>query len=463
MVKIAECIIGNKLKLHFVLFPFFLLMIPRQAILIPILLLIPVFSLLVFVVKGRYRISKRNTYLVFVLLLVNFVVVLFNETAMQNYFIGLSTHGFIFLLLIRNKLHVKESYIDAWLFGVLLLAFYQAFLGVIQLFSYGFPVNMPYRDFTEDFFQGSFGPGGNRLAANLIVIAIMIYFYRIDCGLRQNNIWMYFLILMLVASSSNMSIFVMIVSFLIVNTPYFKRAINEKTVQKRNRFGSVFLLRKNTLTILIACSVIITGLAFVGGEYIYSTYYKWVYQLDFDQNARIMGSINTITSLPSAAPYQPFFGIGLGGYSSWAQLLQSEDYLRMNVLGKHISIDLSWFMSQSDLSYDNVLKYLSAGFFRAETQSILNQPFYSWHSIYAEQGGLGILILLLLIVPKIRLLKLQYEDSVKRKLFKKVLAFNCVFLFVNGFLDNYFEYVWMTVPFLTGLLLLERRSIRISR
>jgi len=405
--------------------------------------------------KGGFRLDSAAVALLLILVAVNLVVTMFNDTGFINFMFGLSTHGFIFLLAVRNRSEVNVNNMYLWLSGCLLLAFYQAGLGFIQLMSYGFPLKLPYRDFTEDFLQGSFGSGGNRFAANLIIIAISIYIFKFRQGIEAKKLPLLFLFFMLILSSSNMSLVSMILTFFLIYL--------FPPVKNMGGFGRAHGVRKglDKKSIYIAFFMVfgVFGFVLIGGDYFVDTYYKWTTELEYTDNARVMGILNTINALPSMAPYQPFVGVGLGGYSSWAQLLLSEDYLYRHVMGKHSSMDLSWLVSESDLSYSNILKYLSEDYFRPETESIINQPFFSWQSLYAEIGGYGLLTLFVLLTPKIRLLRVFGDDDVNVRLFKQVLIFNGIFLLINGFLDNYFEYVWMTVPFLVGLIMLPEKTI----
>lgn len=385
--------------------------------------------------------------------IINFTVILFNESNLLNFVLAIASFGFLYPMLLSPPTKLNSVHIDYWGKGLRILVMFQAILGVIQLFSYGFPFKLPYRDFTEDFFAGTLGIGGNRIVANMIAVGLIYFFFchqqNKASPIRYVKQKMVFLAVCLLMTSSNISLALMTISFMLMHTSLVKNFFGMKR-NKASRWNSKF-----------AAIIILAGLTmgfFLSGGYQYmsDTYEKWRYSLDLSDNARLMATKNTLTSLPDSAPYQPLLGIGLGNYSSWAQMILSRDYMRLNILGKHADDSVLSLASENRLASDNILKYYSEDLYRIETQSVLNQPFYSWLAIYGEGGVLFILVFLIIFRNRISNLRLKLDDSSGTVIFKKTLIFYTIFIFLNGFVDNYFEYPWMTMPYIIGLLLLPR-------
>lgn len=450
------------MKLNSRVIPFALLLLPRTLATLPLIYISPVASLLILIRKG-YRLSKQSLILILVFFLINAIVISLNQSHFKNFALAIASYGSIFLLAIAQRKTPSDKEASLWQNLIIFMALFQGAIGVAQLFYNGFPLKLPYRDFSEDFFVGTLGTGGNRVVANMLAVAIVLCFFRHEIEkIKYNLAIMIFLSACLLMTSSNMSLITMAAAYGITCTKTVKKYFNIPALKlsKKPYRKTKMTFQKKHLLLGFVGFLLISGFVSSGGyKYFLDTYQKWVYQLEITDNARYMSIFNTFTKLPIEAPYQPFFGVGIGNYSSWAQMTLSEDYIRVHIIGKHSdNQELIKHASQNPIAYDNVLKYLSEGLFRAETESVINQPYFSWQSLYAETGIIGLSIIFLLILPKLRSIKLHPSDSAKNIIVKKTLIFYTVFLALNGFIDNYFEYPWMTLPYFVGLLSISNQK-----
>lgn len=442
--------------------PFLLLLVPRSTVTLPIIYLAPIVSLLIFLRQG-YKISRKSLMLIFSFFLINALVISLTQAHFKNYILAMASYGSIFLLAVVSQKAPSEKDSLQWQKSLLFLAIAQGVIGVAQLFYNGFPLKLPYRDFTEDFFVGTLGTGGNNVVANILAVAVVLCLFKLDAGRSRKILFLLiFLVVCLLMTSSNMSLITMAASYAFICLKHVRMYFNIPTASspKALYLKTRFRVRKRNAFQLSIGLICVLGFIGSGGyRYLSDTYHKWTYTLEMTDNARYMAIKNTLTQLPLDAPYQPLVGVGLGNYSSWAQMILSEDYIRVHVIGKHSSDEsLLKIASQTDIAYENVLKYLSADLFRAETESIINQPFFSWQSLYAETGFVGLFLLFLLISPKLKSLKICEGEGQEVIVAKKTLIFYTVFLFVNGFIDNYFEYPWVTLPYLIGILTISYRK-----
>ena len=445
--------------------PFLLLILPRTISTLPLIFLSPIISTLLLLRRGL-KVSRKSVLLLISLLIINIATISINKSNFQNFALAIASYGFIFMLLLNQSRYELPGIARSWINNFLFLATVQGAIGVFQLFYNGFPFKLPYRDFTEDFFVGTLGTGGNNVIGNIMAVAIILCINLYDYDKSKfTRIGIAFFTVCLILTSSNMSVFTLVIAYILANSAFSKRLF---FLPRGGTTPAIFLcqkkqgliIRRVTLLKTAAGFVLVAGAIYSGGlSYAIDTYNKWAHELDINNNARVMALHNTFTSLPASEPYQPFIGIGLGNYSSWAQMILSEDYMRVHIIGKHVTSDkLLGLASQNTVAYENVLKYMSEDLFRAETESIVNQPFFSWQSMYAEIGVVGLLIFLILMRQKIKSLKIRDADSIEERTLKKTLIFYTFFIITNGFVDNYFEYPWIVVPYMIGLLSVSQRG-----
>ncbi len=118
------------------------------------------------------------------------------------------------------------------------------------------------------------------------------------------------------------------------------------------------------------------------------------------------------------------FGLGAGTYSSRAAMFFSGDY-----------VNSFKFISITSLFENNTL-YLWKNFLNSPSwqQGSFNYPFFSIFSFIAELGLINTLLLFILFYKKLKFLKR------KGVLSSKSFKFLIIFLFISGFVDNYYEY-----------------------
>src|SRR5690606_37877813 len=60
------------------------------------------------------------------------------------------------------------------------------------------------------------------------------------------------------------------------------------------------------------------------------------------RNAKVTATLDTLLELPARKPLQPAFGVGLGNYSSWSQLLLSGVYVDRFLSGRIEGLPVSY-------------------------------------------------------------------------------------------------------------------------
>ena len=152
--------------------------------------------------------------------------------------------------------------------------------------------------------------------------------------------------------------------------------------------------------------------------------------------------VKTVTDLPADAPYQPLVGPSLGNYSSWSQLLPSGVYWQRFIEGSQVDGDVA-LRRWCGRAWNNVLVHLSLSYIdnfgRWYVESVFTQPFWTWHSLYAETGVVGLAIVLGLIITTLRLGTIRTSDGHAEQALKKFTFSYTIFFVLMCFADNYFE------------------------
>lgn len=158
---------------------------------------------------------------------------------------------------------------------------------------------------------------------------------------------------------------------------------------------------------------------------------------------KIQSHVRTLMYLPLERPSQPLVGIGLGGYSSRAALIQS---------GHYLDNQPSWIPPvYNEVSWDLVLRWWRP----VGANSTRNQPWSSWQSLYAETGLLGVLFLITLVGKRIKNLGsiMNFDKPDQRGLYYGMVSMT-VFLGWVFLFTNFLEFPWVSAPIFVGYLLI---------
>src|SRR5690606_31352252 len=72
--------------------------------------------------------------------------------------------------------------LQVWERLVVLMAVAVVVLGLAQLVARGFPLRLPYFDFSPDVFEGPYGAGGHRLVPMVVAPALFLQVLRVTTG-----------------------------------------------------------------------------------------------------------------------------------------------------------------------------------------------------------------------------------------------------------------------------------------
>lgn len=159
--------------------------------------------------------------------------------------------------------------------------------------------------------------------------------------------------------------------------------------------------------------------------------------------------------MPAEYPELPVFGVGPGQFSSRAALINSGYYFGSPIAPRDLSPFLKGEIAEPLEKYLLVLWVKSTG---NKYYGSSQKPYFSWLSIYAELGG----IVLLLIVGSIAVaIRRVMKSKLRRDNHYAEFAWvtSALFLCMLGFQENYFEVPQALFP---GLMLMKAGYAKIT-
>ncbi len=399
------------------------LFLPRSILSYPVAYLSPVFFVVLLSLSGDGRISRTRMLVILFVAAVNVFVIAMRGGLLPNFYLALASHSSILVLVLWPRITVRGY--DSVVRCVLALAWLQIFIGIAQAVSLGFPMKLPYRDFSEDFFQGSFASGGARLVAIVLCVAWFIYWARYLVSKRKAELFKS--LVMLGASVFTASI-VSVLAAMVCGALVMARMLRRVGIVKKLVF--VLVSAGFCLVLVQYANVVVYAQTF----FMKYAVMRKLPRLEFLEN--------TFTRLPSEVPYQPLVGVGLGNYSSWAQAVLAPGYQERFLEGRHVKSGGG--ASVSEVAQENVFYMYEDGSWSLAANSIIGQPFSSWISLYGEVGILGLGGVVLSMLFQMRLLWKKARQQSDWRAW--VGCFVLMYLTVLMVFDNYLEYVWVAYP-----------------
>jgi hypothetical protein len=438
--------------------PFLVYALPRSMSLYPLFFAFPLAWGLCGLLLFRARLEMVPLLALGALLLLNLLVTLAAGSGLINLALGAATFSWLFLLALRFPHHQAEAR-RCFVRAAVLAALVQLAIGLGQSVVAGFPLMLPYRDYSPDIFQGTYGQGGPPVVTMVMLLGMFVAASAWMAGAG----WRYgILACVLVAGSalpgSNATI---LAGFLAAVAGTLLAWLSS---QRRHGPASRARGRRPGLLVPVA-SIVAIGtlvlfsftnldyLARIGGRLTGSGYEE--------TSPKVTAAYDTLFRLPLDVPFQPAVGVGLGSYSSWAQLLLSGVYFERFLADRAARNPLP--VSYRPEAWNYVLSNLSPLKDRWFVESVSAQPYFAWMSLYAEVGLIGIVLIWVAARPVLQPLfrrPLERIPGASRRIGPEAglrLALLCytLFVFALGFVDNYFEYPWLIMPWLVGLLAVQ--------
>ena len=442
--------------------PFLVYALPRSMTLYPLFYAFPLAWGLCGLLLFRARLMMLPLIAVVALLCLNFLVTLAGGSGLINFALGAVTFSWLFLFALRFP-HHRAVARRCFARGAILVALLQLGIGLAQSLAAGFPFLLPYRDYSPDIFQGTYGAGGPPVVTMVMLLGMFVAAaaWTAGAGLRYG-----LLACILAAGSvlpgSNATIFAGFVAAVAGTFLAWLSTRRRRVAAPAGGSRRRGLLLPATLTVAIGVLVLFsfTSLDYferIGGRLTGSGYEE--------QSPKVTAAYDTLVRLPLDVPYQPAVGVGLGSYSSWAQLLLSGVYFERFLADRAGRNPLP--VSYRPEAWNYVLSYLSPLKDRWFVESLAAQPYFAWMSLYAEVGLIGILLIWIAARPALlplfhRPLERLGEDPRRPGAEAGLrLALLCYtfFVFALGFVDNYFEYPWLIMPWMVGLLAVQPEAV----
>jgi hypothetical protein len=442
--------------------PFLVYALPRGMSLYPLFFAFPLAWGLCGLLLFRARLVVMPLVALVALLLLNLVVTLAGGSGLINLALGSVTFSWLFLFALRFPQH-QDVARRCFARTAILMALLQLSVGLLQSVAAGFPFMLPYRDYSPDIFQGTYGIGGPPVVTMVMLLGMFVAAsaWMAGAGLRYG-----ILACVLAAGSvlpgSNATIFA---GFLAAVTGTFLAWIST-----RRRSGAA--PRSRGLLLPVVSIVAIGSLvlfSFTNLDYLERIGGRLTGAGYEEQSPKVTTAYDTLVRLPLDVPFQPAVGVGLGSYSSWAQLLLSGVYFERFLADRAARNPLP--VSYRPEAWNYVLSNLSPLKDRWFVESLSAQPYFAWMSLYGEIGLVGVALIWVaarpMLVPLFRL-PLERAPGDPRRLRPEAglrLALLCytLFVFALGFVDNYFEYPWLIMPWLVGLLAVQPGGTAVRR
>jgi hypothetical protein len=396
------------------------------------------------------------------LLLLNLIVTLASGSGLVNLALGAVTFSWLFLFALRFPAHQALAR-HCFARAALLAALAQLTIGLVQSVAAGFPFSLPYRDYSPDVFEGTYGQGGPPVVTMVMLLGMFVAAAAWMAGAgRRYGILAVILMAGSVLPGSNATIFAGFLAA-VAGTFVAWLSLRRRTIA---RAGAVRRppRRRSSLLLPVASIVAIGTLvlfSFTNLDYLQRIGGRLTGTGYEETSPKVTAAYDTLVRLPLDQPFQPAVGVGLGGYSSWAQLLLSGVYFERFLADRAARNPLP--VSYRPEAWNYVLSNLSPLKDRWYVESVSAQPYFAWMSLYAEVGLVGIFLIWVAARPAILPLlrrPLERLPGHARGLGAEAglrLALVCYtfFVFALGFVDNYFEYPWLIMPWIVGLLAVQ--------
>ncbi len=446
--------------------PFLVYALPRSMSLYPLFFAFPVAWGLCGLLIFRARLLIMPLLALGALLLVNLIVTLAGGSGLINLVLGAVTFSWLFLFALRFPDHQAVAR-RCFARAAVIAALVQLAVGLAQSFAAGFPFSLPYRDYSPDVFQGTYGPGGPPVVTMVMLLGMFVAASAWMAGAGQRyGVLACILVAGSVLPGSNATI---IAGFLaaVAGTAVAWISLHGRRGPIARQGGR----RRGLLLPVVAMVAIGTLVLFsftnldylqrIGGRLTGSGYEE--------PSPKVTAAYDTLVRLPLDVPFQPAVGVGLGSYSSWAQLLLSGVYFERFLADRAARNPLP--VSYRPEAWNYVLSNLSPLKDRWFVESLSAQPYFAWMSLYAEVGLVGIFLIWVAAKPTLLPLfrrPLERFSGPPRRLGVEAglrLALVCYsfFVFALGFVDNYFEYPWLIMPWMVGLLAVHPESAPVRR
>lgn len=394
-----------------------------------------------------------NYKIILLFLAANALVVVASSSKEINFLFALLTMSCIILSIVEvNAISPRSC--DMWGKALILLCCLELLIGLIQLAARGFPVRLPYRDFSPDVFLGTLGSGGHRIVTAYFFLGIVWLVFRYSMIRIKILIAQLAFLLGFILPGANATIacgILAVIGYSFINLWTAKASANRRSK------------KISTLKVAAAAVVVTAGSAFfvVSGnaEYFLENSTAFVHEDGIRPNPRKIVFRDVILRMPEKIPYQPLIGVGLGNFSSWAQLMLSGVYVDRFVTGSHTEAAVPLPISYRPETWDLLLVHFSLPyldeFSRWYLESVTTQPQFTWLTLYTEGGIIAISMMIALFASIYRkaVAVTIYHGQSAYALAKTIKVYT-LFLILMYAVDNYLEYPWLMLPYMIGAYLL---------
>lgn len=442
---------------------FLALLLPRDSGTAALVYASPFVTTILLLLARQFLVRVGALLALLALLIPSTVFVAFGVGGPLNLVLSLATYSSLYPLLLAPTAARDQQRLRVWEFLLRATAVTVVIIGVAQLVSRGFPLRLPYFDYSPDVFEGPYGAGGHRLVPIVVAPALFLEVLRVTTGSARFHRSLPLIGLLafgLVAPGAN----AMILAVGVAVAAQVVTVLSRRVARTLDLGG--YLLSHKSLLQALGVAVLVMMLA--GGVFVLTGtgslphVRKSIENLvavgdgPGPRNAKVTAAVDTLFELPAREPLQPALGVGLGNYSSWSQLLLSGVYVDRFLSGRIAGLPVSYDETAWDLILWHISPEAYALYGRWYVESISTQPWSSWQSLYAETGLLGLILIVAAFAPLLRRLRIGQGDSPRLVAVKYTLGTSVWFVVVCGFIDNFFEYPWLLVPVLLGLVVIPR-------
>src|SRR5690606_22830264 len=113
--------------------------------------------------SGQFRVKLASSLALVALVIPSLLYVTIGQGGALNLALSLATYSGLYLLVLAPTSYTGEERLRYWERLVLFVAVVVVTIGLAQLVSKGFPIRLPYIDYSPDVFVGPYGAGGHRL------------------------------------------------------------------------------------------------------------------------------------------------------------------------------------------------------------------------------------------------------------------------------------------------------------
>jgi hypothetical protein len=368
---------------------------------------------------------------------------LYNASSVFNWGLGVVTwFGGILCLIIGYKM-ADDMDLRSYLKILFFISFIQIPVGLYQMFSFN---NFQFTGLSQtvDVFGGTLLVGGKsshivgvKLAMSLILGFFTFKYYGLS-PLKRFILLLLFITGWIMPSAAH-SFLCFILAVLTLVVLYLKN-------------------RRMIIQALIFTGIIIT-MMIITQEYILINAKNQVINamaITEDTPHKVLALYSTLFELPENSTMAPVIGLGLGRYSSFAALVLTGEFLPSKL--PFLPILYSEETSRYILPYWNKTLLESNPW----AHGVVNQPYFTYMSIYGELGIIGLAIFLLfwlLIVKSLKDMTRKLKGTFLGEVAMGLLLFT-LFLTNLFFFDNWFEDARLMIPYFLTLGIFYRKYVK---